>query len=260
MYQPLNDLGVNFFMTNFIVDDPAMSLLDYLPDFYAKTAHSDPALPQICAAVGLVGLVNKSHNRDMLSAATHNYGAAIRAINNALPCAKTAVQDCTVASIYLAAMFEALVLPRRAGMDNASIHLAGAVSVAHLILQQQKQTDVTIKLCNTLIKTIIMDCWIQGVPLSRNIVDFQRLVEKKAERVLVDDSFLNIILTLLQFKEEYRDANKVDPMVIVQSALALDANLDEYARDLAQKAPFESRQLPDAEHSHLAHKGYFHCK
>ena len=146
MYQPLNDLGVNFFMTNFIVDDPAMSLLDYLPDFYAKTAHSDPALPQICAAVGLVGLVNKSHNRDMLSAATHNYGAAIRAINNALPCAKTAVQDCTVASIYLAPMFEALVLLRRAGMDNASIHLAGAVSVAHLILQQQKQTEVTIKL------------------------------------------------------------------------------------------------------------------
>ncbi|CAN9247849.1 unnamed protein product [Alternaria alternata] len=260
MYQPLNDLGVNLFMTNFIVDDPAMSLLDYLPDFYAKTAHSDPALPQICAAVGLVGLVNKSHNRDMLSAATHNYGAAIRAINNALPCARTAVQDCTVASIYLAAMFEALVLPRRAGMDNASIHLAGAVSVAHLILQQRKQTDVTIKLCNTLIKTIIMDCWIQGVLLSRNIVDFQRLVEKKAERVLVDDSFLNIILSLLQFKEEYRDADKVDPMVIVQSALALDANLDEYARDLAQEAPFENRQLPDAGHSHLAHKGYFHLR
>jgi hypothetical protein len=72
-----------------------------------------------------------------------------------------------------------------------------------------------------------MDCWIQGIPLSRNIVDFQRLVEKKAERVLVDDSFLNIILTLLQFKEEYRDADKVGPMVIVQSASALDANLDE---------------------------------
>ncbi|RYO52985.1 hypothetical protein AA0113_g9607 [Alternaria arborescens] len=104
-----------------------------------------------------------------------------------------------------------------------------------------------------------MNCWIQGVPLSRNIVDFQRLVEKKAERVLVDDSFLNIILSLLQFKEVYRDADKVDPMVIAQSALALDANLDEYARDLAQEAPFENRQLLDAEHSHFAHKGYFHC-
>lgn len=105
-----------------------------------------------------------------------------------------------------------------------------------------------------------MNCWIQGVPLSRNIVDFQRLVEKKAERVLVDDSFLNIILSLLQFKEVYRDADKVDPMVIAQSALALDANLDGYARDLAQEAPFENRQLPDAEHSHLVHNGYFHCK
>ncbi|KAL1798001.1 hypothetical protein ACET3X_004607 [Alternaria dauci] len=260
MYQPLNDLGVNFFMTNFIVDDPAMSLLDYLPGFYAKTADSAPALSQICAAVGLVGLVNKSHNRDMLSAATHNYGAAIRAINKALRYTKTAVKDCTVASIYLAAMFEALVIPRRAGMDNAGIHLAGAVSVAHMVLKQQEQTDVTVKLCNTLMKTVIMNCWIQNVPLSPNFIDFKRLVEKKAERVLVDDSFLDVIVSLLQFKEEYQKAKKADPTAIVQRALAIDTNLDAYARDLAQKAPLGTDQLPDADDIGLAHKGYFHLR
>jgi hypothetical protein len=260
MYQPLEDLGISFFMTNFIVDDPAMSLLHYLPSFYAKAACSDPTLPRICAAVGLVGLVNKSYNRDMLSVATNNYGAAIRAINTALLYTETAVKDCTVASIYLAAMFEALILPRRAGMDNAGIHLAGAVSVAHLVLKQQKQTDVTIKLCNTLLKTVIMNCWFQEVPLPPDFVDFKRLVDKKAERVLVYDSFLNLIVSLLQFKDQYQDPAKADRMAIAQRALIIDTNLDEYARDLAQKDLFENHQPAGACATQLAHKGYYHCK
>jgi hypothetical protein len=260
MYQPLDDLGVNFFMTHFIVDDPAMSLLNYLPSFYARTSYSDSALSHICAAVGLVGLVNKAYNKDMLSAATNNYGAAIRAVNAALLCTKTAVKDCTVAPIYLAAMFEALILPRRAGMDNAGIHLAGAVLVAHLILKQRKQTDVTIKLCNTLMKTVIMNCWIQKVSLPPNFVDFKTLVEQKAERVLVYVSFLDIIMSLVQFKQEYRDATKADPMAIVQRALTIDANLDEYARELALKAPFETHQISNADDSRLTHKGYYRCK
>ncbi|CAG5180850.1 uncharacterized protein ALTATR162_LOCUS9468 [Alternaria atra] len=237
-----------------------MSLLNYLPRFYARTGYSDSALSQICAAVGLVGLVNKAYNKDMLSAATNNYGAAIRTVNTALLCTKIAVKDCTVASIYLAAMFEALILPRRAGMDNAGIHLAGAVLVAHLILKQRKQTDVTIKLCNTLMKTVIMNCWIQEVPLPPNFVDFKRLVEQKAERVMVYDSFLDIIMSLVQFKQEYQDATKADPMAIVQRALTIDANLDEYARELALKAPFETHQLSNADDSRLAHKGYYRCE
>jgi hypothetical protein len=70
--------------------------------------------------------------------------------------------------------------------------IAGTVSVAHLVSEQQKHTDVTMELCSILIKTNIMDCWIQGVSLSHDIVNFKRLVAKKAKRVLVDDYFLNI--------------------------------------------------------------------
>jgi hypothetical protein len=260
MYQPLDDLGVKFFMTNFIVDDPAMSLLHYLPDFYIKTGCSSPALSQICAAVGLVGLVNKSNNRDMLSVATHNYGAAIRAINTALLCPKKAAEDCIVASVYLAAMFEALMIPRQPGMDNAGTHLAGAISVAHLILKQQRQTDITIKLCTTLWKTVMMNCWIQDVPLPPDFIEFKRLVEKKAERVSVYDSFLNIVMNLVQFKQEYQYTAVANPTAIIERALAIDTNLDEYARDLALEDPFETSQLLNDDDSPLPHKGYFQCK
>ncbi|KAI1683053.1 hypothetical protein KJE20_07785 [Pyrenophora tritici-repentis] len=93
MYQPLEDIGVNFFMSNFTVDDPSTSLLHYLPSFYAKSGSTGLGLPQMCTAVGLVSLANRSNSKEMLSVATRKYGAAIRAINAALVCPKRAVQD-----------------------------------------------------------------------------------------------------------------------------------------------------------------------
>jgi hypothetical protein len=160
MYQPLDDLGANFFMSNFVVPDPAMSLLNYLPGFYAKTGFANSALSQMVTAVGLVGLANRSRSNDMRNVDANNYGAAIRSINAALLNPKYAAQDSILASIYLAAMFEALIMGRNVSMDNACTHLAGAVSVGLLILKQEKQTDVTLKQCTTLVKTVIMNCWI----------------------------------------------------------------------------------------------------
>jgi hypothetical protein len=134
MYQPLDDLGANFFMSNFVVPDPAMSLLNYLPGFYAKTGFANSALSQMVTAVGLVGLANRSRSNDMRNVAANNYGAAIRSINAALLNPKYAAQDSILASIYLAAMFEALIMGRNVIIDNACTHLAGAVSVYHELL------------------------------------------------------------------------------------------------------------------------------
>ena len=208
MYQPLADLGVNFFMTNFIVDDPAMSLIHYLPDFYARIGFSGPALPQMCTAVGLVGLANKSHRKDMFNVATTNYAAAIRAINSALLCPQRAAQDSILASIFLAAMFEALIIPRNEGMDNCCTHLAGAVSVAHLMLKQGKHTTVIIQQYTTIVKTVIVNCWVQEVSLPPHFFEFKKLVEKKAARVSVHDLLLDIVMELLQFKKDIQSAVK----------------------------------------------------
>jgi hypothetical protein len=86
-------------------------------------------------AVGLVDLAKTSRNKEMQNVAANYYGAAIRAINAALLNPRLAAQDSILASIYLAAMFEALIMGRNVDMDNACTHLAGAVSVALLILK-----------------------------------------------------------------------------------------------------------------------------
>ncbi|EUC47265.1 hypothetical protein COCMIDRAFT_90525 [Bipolaris oryzae ATCC 44560] len=258
MYQPLDDLGVNFFMNNFIVDDPNMSLIHYLPSYYARLGFSGPALRQMCAAVGLVSLANKSHRKDMLDAATKNYSTAIRVINAALLCPKKAAQDSILASIFMAAMFEALIIPRHVGMDNCCTHLAGAVSVAHLILKQEGHTDVTIQQCTALVKIVIMNCWVQQISLPPNFSEFKNLVEKKAARTSVYDMFLNIVMELLQFKNEIQNSMQDGPTAIIAKALAIDSSLDDFARTLDCQIPFESVQLPAGESEYLAYKGYYH--
>jgi hypothetical protein len=258
MYQPLDDLGANFFMSNFVVPDPAMSLLHYLPGFYAKTGFANSALSQMVTAVGLVGLANRSRSNDMRNVAANNYGAAIRSINAAFLNPKYAAQDSILASIYLAAMFEALIMGRNVGMDNACMHFAGAVSVGRLILKQEKQTDVTLKQCTTLVKTVIMNCWIQQVSLPPDFVKFKKLVEQKVNVYSIYDKFLDTVMEFVQFKEELRDEPKSNATDLIQRTLAIDITLKNFARSLECQYPFEAIRILNSKARKLVYEGYFH--
>jgi hypothetical protein len=258
MYQPLDDLGVNFFMSNFAVPDPTMTLLPYLPTFYAKTGYVNLALSPMVAAVGLVKLASKSRNKGMRHVAAKNYGAAIRTINASLLNPICAAQDSILASIFLAAMFEALIKGRDVGVDNACTYLAGAVSVALLILEQKRHTDVTSKQCTTLVKTVIMNCWIQHVPLPPNFTKLKKLVEKKVKVYTIYDKFLDIVMELVQFKAMLRDTAECDPADIFQRVLDIDATLEKFAHTLERQAPFTAVQLSRSKARQSVYEGYFH--
>jgi hypothetical protein len=260
MYQPLGDLGVNFFMSNFVGGDPATSLLYYLPSFYAKTGYSDPALQQCVTAVGLVGYANASRRKDMINIAVNTYGAAIRSINTALMDPQYAAQDSIITAIYLAAIFEAIVVPRKAGMDNCCRHLAGAVTFASLILKQAIPSDVTSSLLAALVKTVILNCWIQHVPLPLHFIRVKKLVEKNTSLYSEYDAFLDILMELVRFREELRNGAYCNAMTIIQEALSIDNRLYEFSQDMQSRSWFECMQLSDVEGEPWAYKGYYHSK
>jgi hypothetical protein len=193
-------------------------MLYYLPSFYAKAGSSNPALKQCVTAVGLVGYANVSRRKDMINMAANTYGAAIRSINAALMDPKNAVQNSTLTSIYLAAIFEAIVVPRKAGMDNCCRHLTGAVTVASLMLRQDGPSEVTRNLLIALVKTVILNCWIQHVPLPPNFIEVKKLVEKKTSLYSEYDAFLDILMELVRFREELRNGKYCDPTAIIQHA------------------------------------------
>jgi hypothetical protein len=72
MYQPLDDLSIKYLISKSTETDCAMTLLPYLPEFYAKTGFANPAMSQMAIAVGLVGLTRRSRCKDMRNVAVNN--------------------------------------------------------------------------------------------------------------------------------------------------------------------------------------------
>ena len=107
-------------------------------------------------AAGLAGYAKTTQRREVNDLATKHYIAAIRGINAALSDQETATQDSTLMSVVLVAMFEVLIGPYTVGISNSGKHIDGAVTIALLIVQKGRSTDITHKLLTTLVQCLVM--------------------------------------------------------------------------------------------------------
>ncbi|KAF2825578.1 hypothetical protein CC86DRAFT_293941 [Ophiobolus disseminans] len=262
LYQPLDDLGISFFMSSYISSDPSVSQLYYLPDFYAKVGYSNPGLQQSITAAGLAGYAKATRQQDLVNTATKHYIAAIRGINAAISDTETAAQDSTLLSIIMVAMFEALINPRLSGMEIFAKHLDGAVAIAILQLKQGKFTDVTHKLVTTLVQTIVVNCWVTHMDLPRDFAQLAKRLKKesvaKVDPSFVHRNFLEIVLELVLFREALRKDAYQHPMAIIRQAQNIDNSLANFARVMPRRALFKAFQVPPQGIEQLAYNGYYH--
>jgi hypothetical protein len=260
MYQPMEDLGVSFFMSTYVGSDPAVSQLHYLPTFYAKTGFSNPGLQQSIIAAGLAGYAKSTRRKDITDAATKRYVMAIQSINAALSDERTAVQEPTLMAIIMAAMFEVLIIPRLKDMHNCSKHLDGAVAVALLMLKQKGPSEVTRKLITTLVQSVIINSWISHVPLPHNFAQLKRQIGDTVEITSVHSRFLDIVVKLVQFREALEMGILKQPEVIIKQALAIDDLLMKFAKSMPLNGRFEAVQVSGQDARQLAYRGYYHGK
>lgn len=260
MYQPLDELGVKFFMSNYVDGDPAVSQLYYLPTFYAQTGYSSPGLQQSITAAGLAGYAKAARRKDLVDIATKSYIAAIRGINTALCDLKTAAQDTTLMSIIMAAMFEMLIIPHKSisGMRNCSRHLEGAVSVAFLHLKYGRQTDRTRKLLTTIVQSVIMNSWIQNIPLPSELTELKKQIGEEMGAYSAHNAFLDILLDLVLFRQSLQDGAYDSPIAIVQKALEIDLTLHEFAKNMPRNARFDSFRISSVDTEQITYEGYYH--
>ncbi|KAJ4362540.1 hypothetical protein N0V83_010634 [Neocucurbitaria cava] len=258
MYQPLDELGVNFFMTNYVGDDPTVSQLYYLPSFFARTGHASPGLQRSITAAGLLGYAKTSRRKDMIDNATRSYISAIRGINTALSDPTTAALEATLMSILMAAMFEVLIIPRLSGMPNCSRHLEGAVTVAFLLLKDGRHNDTTRKVLTTLVQSVIINSWIQHEPLPPGFTELKKQINELFDTQSAHGAFLDIIMELVLFRHALQDGSYESPMAIIQKALEIDITLDEYGRNMPQNARFTRFRMSGSDVEELAYEGYYH--
>jgi hypothetical protein len=258
LYQPLDDLGVSFFMSTYVGDDPAISQLHYLPKFYAKMGYSSPGLQRAIIAAGLAGYAKTAQQRHVTDAATKCYVHAIQGINAALSDPRTAVQESTLLAILLAAMFEILIIPRLSDLQNCNKHLDGAVAVASLMLKKNKPTEVTRKLITTLTHCVIINSWISHVPLPRDFAHVKGQLADKTEYNSIHSNFLDVIVDLVQFRQDLHDNAFNHPRDIINEALIIDLKLEDFANGLPPSSRYQSHRVPPTTAEQLAYSGYYH--
>ncbi|XPS69864.1 hypothetical protein M3J09_002116 [Ascochyta lentis] len=244
VYQPWDDLGVNFFMSNYVGTDPAVSQLHYLPDFYSKSGHATSALKRTIIASGLAGYARTARRADLIEQSTKSYISAIKDINLALSSPQTAIQDTTLMSIMMAAMFETMLVSQESGMQNVSKHLEGAMSVAYLSLQQQKPSKIFKALLSTLIQSVIMNSWIQHVPLPSRYKQIRPYVPEKINPHSVHARLVAVLSRVIEFRDELKSGVCWDSEAILQRALELDGSLKTFIEEMPNHTSYEKCWIP----------------
>lgn len=258
MYQPVDDVGVSFFMSTYVGEDPAVSQLHYLPKFYAKNGYANVGLRQSIIAAGLAGYAKNTRRGELVDAATKHYVAAIQGINAALSDPKMVLQEATLLAIVMAAMFEVLILPRLSDMGNCSKHLEGAVTVALMMLKRNEPTDITRTLITTLAQSVIINSWISYVPLPASFLEMKKKLGKTSESESIHGKFLDIVMELILFREALQMGTLNHPTTIAKQALAVDVKLTKFAEELPLNGHFQTFRLQGQIPEQLAYQGYYH--
>ncbi|ORY19513.1 hypothetical protein BCR34DRAFT_132745 [Clohesyomyces aquaticus] len=255
-YQPLGDLAVNFFMSNYVGTDAMMSQFDYLPEYYIQYGSAYSHVQHSIKAVGLAGYSQTNNRRDLMNQAMKEYTRAIREVNSTFSNRSTATDDSTLLSVMLLGMFEVLTVPRSQGLENLTKHLNGAISVASLYAKGH-QTQTRRRLLTTLNQTVTMNCWIQNIALPDG---FLRLRDEMGDSLDSTSSqhskFLNIVIDGLLFMRLLKVSHIESPSVIIDGAIGIDRKLVNFIQEMPEAGRFQ--ELRSADEDELVCNGRYH--
>ncbi len=260
MYPSLEQLGVNFFMSDLVAGDPNLSQLYYIPSYYAKTGYAHPGLHYSITATGLASYARATGRREFVEHATKSYINAVRGINAALSNPKTAAHDSTLLCINLAAMFEVLAAPQKEGQNNCMKHMEGAVTVALLHVKQGRQTDVTQKILSTMIQGFIVYAWLNNTPLPSAFTELQGYTNPSFYGSPIQYGCLTCMKDTVDFRHALQTGSYESPMSIIRKGIDLDSSWDKFMANMPPEVRFEVFRTSKDGVAHLVYEGYFHRK
>ncbi|KAF2190216.1 hypothetical protein K469DRAFT_624800, partial [Zopfia rhizophila CBS 207.26] len=257
LHRPLDELAVNFFMSNYVGTDAMQSQFHYLPDFYLRNGSAYSHLQNAITAVGLAGYAKAMHQPDLIQSATKAYISALQELNTTLSTPETAGRESTLISVIFLSMFEVLVLPRAQGLENLTKHLNGATVVASLLIKRQRQTNFGRRLLRTLSQNVIMNCWIQNLALP---ADFLRLKSQMfgnlKEPPAPHSQFLDIVMELIGFRHAMQSGLYNSPTGIIAHSVSFDEDLKNFMKNIPQEGHFKTVRTD--EDGELIFDGYYH--
>ncbi|KAL6693202.1 hypothetical protein J3F84DRAFT_381875 [Trichoderma pleuroticola] len=234
---PITDQAVSFFFHNFVLSDPISGggHLEYLPVIYAGIAR-DLAMPTAIVAIGMAGIANLRRNRDLLLEANAQYVLAIQLTQAALIDETLRIQDQTLVSILLLALYETIACCSPQSLRIWSNHVTGATALISQFAQQRLMDAVGIRIFSHLRSHAI----IQALQRSQHIPDeIQRWSNKTLGMQSTNQAFEHqlhhLAIDLCSLRASVDNGLLTDRPTIISRASALDEKLADWSRRLSIK-------------------------
>ncbi|EHK18614.1 uncharacterized protein TRIVIDRAFT_69876 [Trichoderma virens Gv29-8] len=231
---PITDQAVCFFFLNFVLTDPISGggHLEYLPVIY-DTITRDLALPTVVAAIGMAGIANLRRSRDLLLAANSQYLLAIQLTQAALMDETLRIQDQTLVSILLLALYETITCCSPQSLRIWSNHVSGATALISQFAQQRILNSVGIRIFSHLRSHAALQRS-QHVPNEIRRWSTKALGLQSASQAF-EDQLHRLAMDLCSLRASAENVLLADRPTIISRACALDGNLADWSRRLSIK-------------------------
>ncbi|PYI08333.1 hypothetical protein BO78DRAFT_416785 [Aspergillus sclerotiicarbonarius CBS 121057] len=249
----VDEIGVNFFLHNFIASDqsPSRGFLNYIPaGFSAEAEH--PTLLTSMAAVGLVALANSSRRPELVKHARVKYSEAISSVNAALASPVECVKDGILMSVISLGVFEYV-----SNFESWVRHVQGAATLAMARGKRQFSTRAGMLMFNQLRADLIIACIQADQPFPEGIRELQKEAAKYAN---TQSGFwlLGVVATRVPTLMHNVGQNKgeVPWSVLLEEAISLQRDCQFVLGVLAIEEPYTVIRDPGAD-PNLVHDGRF---
>ncbi|RAK98087.1 Zn(II)2Cys6 transcription factor domain-containing protein, partial [Aspergillus ibericus CBS 121593] len=249
----VDQIGVNFFLHNFITSDqsPSRGYLNYIPVVFSADAEH-PTLLASMAAVGLVALANSSRRPELVKHARVKYSEAISSVNAALASPVECVKDSILMSVISLGVFEYV-----SNFESWVRHVQGAATLAMARGKRQFTTKAGILMFNQLRADLIIACIQANQPFPEGIRELQ---QEAARHANTQSGFwmLGVVATRVPTLMYNVGENKgeVPWSDLLQEAVLLHQDCESVFAFLAIEEPYTIIQDPGAD-PNLVHDGRF---
>ena len=250
--QPVEARATSFFLSKYVQG----SSFEYLPGLYSPSGQEEHLSASV-EAVGLASLANELCSVEVHKESEARYIRAIQATNAALRCPVSATKDCTLVSVLLLGLFEAITRKTQLTLYSWEKHVKGALALIKLRGHQQVDTHLGLQLLKQASARVVVSAIRSKVEIPAQIIS---LVTAGFQYAIKDDpswSFTIVHFRSTNLLAAINAGNLSDPDVIITAALDVDQNLVAWSRALPPSWQFEvvfAKQV----HSELVYEGYYH--
>jgi hypothetical protein len=237
----LDTIAVAEFMVTYIPQSP----FDYLPTICTHQ-NSEASLTASIRAVSLAMTASKLKDFHVLRLARQLYATALSNTNTALRNLEKAAQDCTLISVLLLGLFEALACQMTGISSNWAAHTRGALALLRLRGKEQFCSELGRRLFDQMVAILTFDSMLRKMPVPLDLLELVSIASS-LHRESPRTSFARLIAEITESPCVLWD-NDLLPLVKVTKAIWLDGRVSQYMGELP--SDYEYRELrQDAQES-----------